>query len=72
MTNEYLDSGYICLKNCPTGKYKDDASMMCLPCHQTCLECLGPNENDCSDCSFPTRTIVLDTTSSTIPPKKSC
>ncbi len=66
--NEYLDEDYICLKHCPTSKYKDQATLKCLPCHNTCLECNGPNENDCSDCLLPTRILTLDPSSNTFPP----
>lgn len=43
-----------CLTDCPTGKYKSeqsDGQSVCLPCDDSCGECVGPSSSDCTACS---------------------
>ena len=35
---------------CVDGYYQDSKSGECMPCNDTCVQCLGPKVNDCSAC----------------------
>ncbi|KAM9206534.1 proprotein convertase subtilisin/kexin type 5-like [Dugong dugon] len=38
-----------CHQSCPQGFY--EGSRQCVPCHEDCLECSGPGEDDCYLCA---------------------
>uniref|UniRef100_A0A2P2I154 furin n=1 Tax=Hirondellea gigas TaxID=1518452 RepID=A0A2P2I154_9CRUS len=42
-----------CLSNCPDGTYSDD-SHSCQPCHESCAQCLGPQQTQCRACHAST------------------
>jgi proprotein convertase subtilisin/kexin type 5 len=35
---------------CPDGTYPSLIDRKCLPCDPSCVQCTGPNSNDCSSC----------------------
>nr|XP_054103076.1 proprotein convertase subtilisin/kexin type 5-like isoform X2 [Callithrix jacchus] len=42
---EFFLHNDVCHQSCPRGSYAD--SRHCVPCHKDCLECSGPNADDC-------------------------
>lgn len=57
----FLQSG-TCVLECGEGFYKEGTLIdnyqltgneRCLPCHQSCKNCLGPEEGDCFECKQP-------------------
>jgi len=42
-----------CVPTCPTGSFSTDLDKQktCLPCHQTCQSCYGPNSDQCDNCN---------------------
>jgi len=43
----------MCVGDCPIGLWANDVTNECDPCHSTCAECTGPEENNCIRCEEP-------------------
>lgn len=37
---------------CPRGSYPDETAMSCTDCHETCLQCHGPTNKECTECDY--------------------
>lgn len=52
-----------CNKVCPRKFYKDEETLTCRPCHQSCGSCFGPHKHQCNSCptklNFFNNTCVL-------------
>jgi hypothetical protein len=49
----FWEDGNRCLKaNCKTHKYAtmEDGKVICKECNKKCKECMGPREDQCSEC----------------------
>lgn len=42
-----------CLEECPDGKFENKTYNMCSPCNFPCLNCFGPNHDNCLSCPKP-------------------
>ena len=40
----------MCLESCPTGYYTNAVDNVCLPCHDYCVDCIGPSNKNCTEC----------------------
>ncbi|KAL4470417.1 hypothetical protein ABPG74_012028 [Tetrahymena malaccensis] len=46
---------------CEKNEYADNTTNKCIPCHETCLSCIGNQKNQCSQCKDGSLRIRTDT-----------
>uniref|UniRef100_A0A8C9U0Z1 Proprotein convertase subtilisin/kexin type 6 n=1 Tax=Scleropages formosus TaxID=113540 RepID=A0A8C9U0Z1_SCLFO len=50
-THAYSLSGIMCVPKCASGMFFNLEEMECVPCHESCSSCNGPEREDCLQCA---------------------